>query len=74
MPINRDAATPLYQQLAAILRDQIKSGELAGRVPSLTQLMAQHQVSDPTVRGALRVLRDEGLIETVPGRGTYTKG
>ena len=73
MPIDREAATPLYMQLAAILRDQIQSGEMAGRVPSLTQLMAAYDLADPTVRAALRVLREERLIETAPGRGTFVR-
>jgi DNA-binding GntR family transcriptional regulator len=66
----------LYLQLAALLREQIRSGELAprSRVPSLTDLAAEHGVADMTVRKALRVLIDEGLIETRPGRGTFVKG
>lgn len=71
--IDRDAATPLYQQLAAVLREQIASGELTGRVPSITALMAQHGLSDQTVRGALRQLADEGLTEAIPGRGTFVR-
>ena len=27
-----------------------------------------------TVRKAVKLLRDEGLIETVPGWGSYTRG
>jgi len=73
MPIDRDAATPLYQQLAALLREQIEAGQLAGKMPSLIQLAAEYGVADQTARGALRVLRDEGLIETVDGRGTFVR-
>jgi DNA-binding GntR family transcriptional regulator len=66
-------ATPLYLQLAAILRAAINSGELAPRalMPSESYLMGQHGVSRGTVRHALEILRGEGLIQTFPGRGTF---
>jgi DNA-binding GntR family transcriptional regulator len=66
-------ATPLYVQLAAILRRAIETGELQPRkaVPSESYLMGEHGVSRGTVRHALDILRSEGLIQTVPGRGTF---
>jgi DNA-binding GntR family transcriptional regulator len=69
-------ATPLYLQLAAILRRAIETGELAPRqlVPSESYLMGQHGVSRGTVRHALDILRAEGLIQTFPGRGTFVAG
>jgi GntR family transcriptional regulator len=64
---------PLYEQLAAILRAQIASGELAaGRpIPSEQALMEQHGVSRGTAAHAVRLLRDEGLVRLVFGRGTF---
>jgi GntR family transcriptional regulator len=69
----RSRLTPLYQQIAAILRGQIERGEIApGRpVPSETQLMQRYEVARLTARKAVRVLADEGLVEVVPGRGAY---
>jgi GntR family transcriptional regulator len=66
-------ATPLYLQLAAILRREIESGRLRPRdpVPSESYLMGEHGVARGTVRHALQILRDEGLIQTFPGRGTF---
>jgi GntR family transcriptional regulator len=66
-------ATPLYLQLAAILRQAIGSGALQPRqpVPSEAYLMGEHGVSRGTVRHALDILRSEGLIQTFPGRGTF---
>jgi len=71
--IDRDGPTPVYVQLAAILRERIKAGELpAGRaLPSETTLMQEHGLARETVRKAVRVLRDEGLVQIVQGRGVY---
>ena len=65
--------TPIYLQLAAILRDQIKRGVYQPRqvLPSEAQLVQEHGVARATVRHAIEVLRDEGLVYTLPQRGTY---
>ena len=60
-------------QLAGILRQQIKAGKLGPRVPSIMELAAESELSAATVKRALRLLRDEGLIYTVPGRGTFVR-
>jgi GntR family transcriptional regulator len=67
--------TPLYEQLAAVLRQMIKSGELRPRdpVPSESQLQQEYGVSRGTIRRALDILRDEGLVVTIAGRGTFVK-
>ena len=66
---------PLYRQLAAVLRDAIAAGELESRqiVPSETSLMGEQGVSRGTVRMAMSVLRDEGLVVTLAGRGTFVR-
>jgi DNA-binding GntR family transcriptional regulator len=69
--IDHDAATPLYLQLAGILRDQIARGELTSRVPSLKTLSQEHGVSHITAEKALAVLKTEGIVRSVIGRGTY---
>ena len=76
MVIDHGGPEYLYLQLAALLREQIRSGQLPprSRVPSLNDLTADYGVAEMTVRKALRVLIDEGLIETRPGRGTFVKG
>jgi GntR family transcriptional regulator len=65
--------TPVYLQLAQILRDRIGSGELAvGRpIPSLPQLMQQYEISRGTASRAVAVLVSEGMVQTVPGRGAF---
>ena len=65
--------TPAYQQLASLLRDEIASGRLAAgeRVPSAKTLSQAHGIAVGTVMRALDLLRNEGLIVAVPGRGFY---
>ena len=67
--------TPLYVQLAHVLREMIASGELEPRstLPSETYLQQEHEVSRGTVRMAIAMLRDEGLVITIGGRGTFVK-
>lgn len=67
--------TPLYVQLADILRAMIKSGELEPRtpLPSESYLQQEQGVSRGTVRMAVGILRDEGLVVTIGGRGTFVR-
>jgi len=69
----KDTETPLYIQLTDLLRQQIASTELAPnqRIPSERDLCERYGVSRITVRQAMANLTNEGLITTVPGKGTY---
>jgi GntR family transcriptional regulator len=71
--IDPDMPDPPYRQLAAILREQIERGELTGRLPGEKHLMQEYGLALGTVRKAVRVLRDEGLITTTPGWGSHVK-
>jgi GntR family transcriptional regulator len=64
---------PVFRQLADLLRAQIESGELEpGRpLPSVRQLVQRYEVADGTVKKAIGVLRDAGLVVSVQGKGTY---
>jgi DNA-binding GntR family transcriptional regulator len=71
--IDHEGKTPVYLQLAAILRAAIKAGTYPpGRpIPSESRLMQEHGVARETARKAVRVLAAEGLVEVVQGRGVY---
>lgn len=73
MVIDRDGPIPPYRQIAAELRERIRSGKIppGRRIPSLVELEQQYHVARDTLRKAVKVLRDEGLVETVPGMGVY---
>ncbi|MFI8878765.1 GntR family transcriptional regulator [Streptomyces sp. NPDC055243] len=53
----------LHERIAADVRDEIMSGELApgARLPSTTQLKSRFDASSATVQKALQLLKDEGL-------------
>jgi GntR family transcriptional regulator len=71
--VDKYADEPLYVQLAGILRRRIESGELArlDPLPSESTLTQEHDVSRDTVRRAIAVLRDQGLVFTIAQRGSY---
>jgi len=73
MAIDRDSSVPPSKQIAAELRARIVSGEIppGRRIPSLTELEQSYDVARDTLRKAVRILRDEGLVETVQGMGVY---
>ena len=64
---------PRYQQIADELRVRIRAGDPApGRLlPSEADLSREHDASRVTVRRALEVLRDEGLVDSRQGFGWF---
>jgi GntR family transcriptional regulator len=62
-----------YRAIADELRERVEAGELgAGRLlPSESELSRSHAVSRVTVRKALELLRDEGLIDARQGFGWF---
>jgi GntR family transcriptional regulator len=71
--LDPDGAEPLYQQLAAILRRQIADGTLPKNrpIPSVARLVQEYGVARGTALHAIELLKAEGLVRTVPGRGTF---
>jgi GntR family transcriptional regulator len=75
MTLQRFDPRPRYHQLADILRRMIRIGELppGSQLPTETDLAATYRASRGTVRLALGVLRNEGLIESEQGRGSFVR-
>lgn len=71
--IDHDAPTPVYAQLAAILRARIERGDWqpGRRIMSEAQLVQAYGLARETTRKAVRVLIEDGTLFTVPGRGTF---
>ncbi|MEC0128423.1 GntR family transcriptional regulator [Paenibacillus pabuli] len=63
----------LYKQIREDIIQKIKSGQLrpTDRIPSEQELMDEFRVSKITVRNALTLLADEGLIIRVQGKGSF---
>ncbi|TPG25502.1 GntR family transcriptional regulator [Mycolicibacterium hodleri] len=66
---------PAYQALRQSLRDDIAAGAYrdGARLPTESELVAQHGLSRQTVRRAFQDLVAEGVVYRVPGRGTYAR-
>lgn len=62
-----------FEQIAAWLRDRITTGNLppGAVLPSEKDLIDTFGVARTTARRAIALLRDEGIVETIPQRGTY---
>ena len=72
--VNADLPEPAYQQLASILTRRIQAGEWrSGPIPSVKSLQQDYSVGRDTVLHSLRLLRDAGMIFTVPKRGSYVR-
>lgn len=66
---------PRYIQLAEALRDQIDRGQLPPGSPlrSETDLADSYAMSRTSVRQAIKLLRDWGLVTSEQGRGTFVR-
>ncbi|HUY47261.1 MAG TPA: winged helix-turn-helix domain-containing protein [Streptosporangiaceae bacterium] len=66
-------ARPGAEVLCQLLTERIRSGELpVGRtLPSEKTLQQDYGLSRGSVRKAVQVLRERGLVDTVPQRGTF---
>jgi DNA-binding GntR family transcriptional regulator len=70
--IDYDPTRPKWEQIAEVLRERIASGEMPPRsLVSEVQLEAEFDVARGTVRKATAALREEGLITTTPGMGSF---
>jgi GntR family transcriptional regulator len=74
--IDRGGPLPLHEQVAAELRRAIADGEAGpgDRLPPARDLAAVLGVNSNTVLRALRMLRDERLLEFRRGRGVTVAG
>lgn len=63
----------LYKKVANDLRSQIVAGALqvGDKIPSTPELSTLYSVSATAARNAVAVLREEGLLEGVPGKGVF---
>ena len=76
-PENREngSSVPAYLHIAQTLAGRLNSGEYAAgtRLPSGSELCVDFGVSPMTVRRALSLLEQQGLVTGVRGRGIYAR-
>jgi len=70
-----NVSEPLHVQIAARVRREVREGVYrpGQRLPAEVDLAKDLGVSRGTVRQAFRALLDAGVIQTVPGRGTFVR-
>lgn len=64
---------PIYYRLADDIKQQIISGQLkpGDSTPTESQLCNQYGISRMTVRQGLKLLAEEGLVESFRGKGSF---
>jgi len=67
-PLGPDFA---YIQVANDIATRIEVGEITHKLPAERALAEEYGVAYQTVRHAMAVLRERGLIVTRQGRGTF---
>jgi GntR family transcriptional regulator len=73
--IDPTGPVPPYLQVAAILEAEIRSGKWpkGSRIPTESELVERFEIARSTARRSIARLRDQGLVMTVPQRGSYVK-
>lgn len=75
MAVTRLGRAPMYQQIADVLREQISDGRLppGEKLPTEAELRAAYDVSRETVRKALSLLVNEGLVVSARPQGHFVR-
>jgi len=71
----RKSSVARYLQLASLFRRRIESGEwtVGSQIPTVKELATQCGVASMTIRQALDLLENDGLIERFRAKGTFVK-
>jgi GntR family transcriptional regulator len=72
-PVDPFELTYAYLQVADDIERRVRDGEISRRLPSERSLAGEYEVAYSTVRHAMQVLRERGIIVTIHGRGTFVK-
>lgn len=73
--LDRNSDTPLYMQLAGLIRADIAQGALqpGDKLPSESEFVERYGIGRLTVREALALLVNEGLLTKMHGKGTFVR-
>ena len=66
-------AKPIYTQIMDNIRSQIAAGVLqpGDKLPSVREMAAQLSINPNTIQRAYRELEQQGVIQTLPGKGCF---
>ena len=66
---------PVYRKLSSRIEDEIRRGAFrGGRLPGIHTLARRLGANHITVRKALELLAEKGILEVIPSRGTFLRG
>jgi GntR family transcriptional regulator len=70
-----DDSRPASLQVADALRREIATGALAAgeKIPSVRKIAETFKVAPMTAQNAVEILKNEGLVYSSPGRGTFVR-
>ncbi|GAA3797197.1 winged helix-turn-helix domain-containing protein [Streptomyces chiangmaiensis] len=65
-----------YEELADQIQEEVRSGKLpkGAALPGERAMTEIYGVAIGTVRRAVRLLRDRGVVATLPAKGTFVLG
>lgn len=68
-----DRTRPVWRQVAAIVTTRIEDGTypVGSKVPSVVELSAEFEVASSTVQKVFAALKEQGLIRTEVGLGSF---
>lgn len=72
--VDMRSPVPAYLQLADQLRKNIARSRADERVASIQEIVTQTGLAIGTVQKAIKLIKSEGPVYTVPGRGTFVRG
>lgn len=73
VPVDPFGAERAYVQVADDVQRRIAAGEFTGRIPSERYLADEYETSAKTVRSAMTLLKERGIVRTAGTRGTFVK-
>ncbi len=68
------ARNPKYMQVALDLKEKLTNYTYNQKLPTEAELVQMYSVSRQTIRVCLDILREEGLIQSIQGSGSYYTG
>jgi DNA-binding GntR family transcriptional regulator len=71
LPVDPNRLDHAYIQVADDVARRIRESEITVKLPAERSLAEEYGVSYITVRHAMTILRERGLIVSIHGRGTF---